>query len=88
MRLLLPYFPAALLMGLLLALLTACGTKPDGTPYGVDPRKLPEGRRKAAAAAMYRQDMPKGAELNAVTNAAKAGQPTPAAATGQGTPPQ
>ena len=71
-----------------MALLTACGKKPDGTPYGVDPAKLPEGRRKAAAATMYQKDMPKGAELNAVTNAARAGQPTPAAAPAAATPPR
>ncbi|NML63747.1 hypothetical protein HHL22_00860 [Hymenobacter sp. RP-2-7] len=62
----------------LLALGTAaCGTKPDGTPYGVDPAKLPDGRRKTQEAAMsiYKKDMPKGAEMNAVTNGARAGQP-------------
>jgi hypothetical protein len=63
------------------ALATACGTKPDGTPYGTDPAKLPEGRRKAqATTTIYQTDVPKGAELNAVTNAARAGQPTSAAA--------
>ena len=74
------------LVGALLSLLAACGKKPDGTPYGVDPAKLPEGRRRKAAAAMHRKDMPKGAELNAVSNGAKAGQPTPAPASGRATP--
>jgi hypothetical protein len=65
-------------MSLLLALGTAaCGKKPDGTPYGVDPARLPEGRRKAHSTTLiYKKDMPKGAEMNAVTNAAKTGQPT------------
>ena len=72
--------PYALLMSLLLALGTAaCGKKPDGTPYGVDPAKLPEGRHKTAGTAIYKQDVPKGAEMNAVTNAARVGQPTSAA---------
>ena len=63
---------------LLLLTLAGCGNKPDGTPYGVDPAKLPEGRRKAAsAAAGYGPGtgMPKGAEMNAVTSGARAGQP-------------
>ena len=66
------------LMSLLLALGTAaCGKKPDGTPYGVDPARLPEGRRKAHSTTLiYKKDMPKGAEMSAVTNAAKTGQPT------------
>jgi hypothetical protein len=63
-------------VSLLLALGTAaCGKKPDGTPYGVDPAKLPEGRHKTAGSTIYKQDMPKGAEMNAVTNAARVGQP-------------
>jgi hypothetical protein len=65
---------------LLLTLLTiACGKKPDGTPYGVDPAKLPEGRAKAASTSIYKQDVPKGAEMNAVTNGARIGQATNAA---------
>jgi hypothetical protein len=69
------FFPS-----LLLTLLTvACGKKPDGTPYGVDPSKLPEGRAKAASTSIYKQAVPKGAELNAVTNGARIGQPTNAA---------
>jgi len=76
-----PSLPYALLMSLLLALGTAaCGKKPDGTPYGVDPAKLPEGRHKTqSAASIYKTDVPKGAEMNAVTNAAKVGQPASAA---------
>jgi len=69
-----------LLLGLLPTLLTAaCGRKADGTPYGVDPARLPEGRKKAARASLYKQSIPKGAELNAVTNAARTGQPASAA---------
>ena len=75
-----PSLPHLLLLSLGLTLLAAaCGKKPDGTPYGVDPAKLPEGRAKAASTATYKQDMPKGAELNAVTNSARAGQPVSAA---------
>ncbi|RYY07844.1 MAG: hypothetical protein EOO36_24280, partial [Cytophagaceae bacterium] len=56
--------PRPLAASLLLALLAGgCGKKPDGTPYGVDPAKLPEGRRKTARTTMHKQDMPKGAEL-------------------------
>lgn len=76
-----------LLLCLLLALGTAaCGKKPDGTPYGVDPAKLPEGRHKTASTPIYKQDVPKGAEMNAVTNGAKAGQPAGAALQPQATP--
>jgi hypothetical protein len=80
-------FPYAFFLSLLLALGTAaCGKKPDGTPYGVDPAKLPEGRRKAqSTTSIYKKDMPKGAEMNAVTNAAKTGQPASAQALGQPT---
>jgi hypothetical protein len=79
--------PCAFLVGLLLALGTAaCGKKPDGTPYGVDPARLPEGRHKAAGTAIYKQDVPKGAELNAVTNGARTGQPVGAALQPQATP--
>jgi hypothetical protein len=62
-------------------LLTACGTKPDGTPYGVDPARTDVGRQKKVAAidsvrrSHYNIGMPKGAEVNAVTGAAKAGAP-------------
>lgn len=72
--------PYLLILSLLLALgVAACGKKPDGTPYGVDPAKLPEGRNKTAGTTIYKQDVPKGAELNAVTNGARTGQPTGAA---------
>jgi hypothetical protein len=73
-----PIFAAA---ALFLFLLTACGTKPDGTPYGVDPAKTDVGRQKKVAAtdsvrrSHYNIGMPKGAEVNAVTGAAKAGSP-------------
>lgn len=61
-------------------LVTACGTKPDGTPYGVDPAKTDVGRHKEDAVDSSRRPhdaigMPKGAEVNAVTGAAKAGSP-------------
>ena len=80
-------FAYLLSLGLLLTLLTAaCGKKPDGTPYGVDPAKLPEGRQKTSGTTMYQKDVPKGAELNAVTNAARVGQPAAAAAAPQATP--
>ncbi len=63
----------------LLLLLTACGNKPDGTPYGVNPNKHPDGHLKATAAPANSYGtgtgMPKGAEMNAVTSGAKAGQP-------------
>ena len=68
------------------ALATACGTKPDGTPYGVDPARLPEGRHKTASTPIYKQDVPKGAEMNAVTSGAKVGQPAGAALQPQATP--
>ena len=61
-------------------LLTACGTKPDGTPYGVDPTKTDVGQHKEVATDSVRRPhdaigMPKGAEVQAVTGAAKAGAP-------------
>lgn len=65
----------------LLLLTAACGTKPDGTPYGVDPARTEAGRQKKVAAAdtvrrsHYNIGMPKGAEVNAVTGAGKAGAP-------------
>jgi hypothetical protein len=75
-----PFLPTLFAAGLLAAALAGCGKKPDGTPYGVDPARLPEGRRAKATAASYKQDTPKGAELNAATNNARTGQPTSAAA--------
>jgi len=70
---------------LFVALLTACGNKPDGTPYGVNPNKHPDGHRKTAADSVagygsYEKGMPKAAEMNAVTSGATAGQ-TPTAGT-------
>ena len=63
---------------LLLALLAGCGTKPDGTPYGVNPNKLPEGRSKVSADSgrydHYKKGMPKGAEVNAISNGGTQGQ--------------
>jgi hypothetical protein len=75
------FFPTLCAASLLVAALAGCGKKPDGTPYGVDPAKLPAGRQAKAksTAAMYEEDVPKGAELNAMTNSAKVGQPTTAA---------
>lgn len=69
--------PSSLLTGLLLALLTACGQKPDGTPYGVDPAKLPAARRAKAIGrpSPLANGLPKGTELNAVTSGATNGQP-------------
>ncbi|MFD1872171.1 hypothetical protein [Hymenobacter bucti] len=74
-----PLTPTLLATGLLAILLTACGKKPDGTPYGVDPARLPEGRRKVqTTTSIYKQDVPKGAEMNAVTSGARVGQPAAA----------
>jgi hypothetical protein len=74
------FFSFTALTALFLALLTACGTKPDGTPYGVDPSKTDVGRhKKVAADSAHRPHdaigMPKGAEVQAVTGAARAGTP-------------
>ncbi|MGI4741468.1 MAG: hypothetical protein ACRYG7_40395 [Janthinobacterium lividum] len=66
----------------ILLLLPACGNKPDGTPYGVDPSKLPAARLAKANSSRPTPpatDVPKGAELNAVTSGASAGQPQVAA---------
>ena len=63
---------------LLLALLTGCGQKPDGTPYGVNPKKHPDGHAKTADSAArynhYTKGMPKGAEANAISNGGTQGQ--------------
>jgi hypothetical protein len=73
-----PYWACA---GLCALLLTACGKKPDGTPYGVNPGKLPDGQPRTAAdsiaeAHRFRGNkIPKAGELNAITNGARAGQP-------------
>ncbi len=50
-------------------------------PYGINPEKHPYGYRETAAGSGGRNDIyagsvPKGAEMNAVTNGASAGQPT------------
>ena len=66
---------------LFLLLLSSCGNKPDGTPYGVNPKKHPNGHLKTAQdstrdhADHYQRDMPKGAELNAITNGGTQGPP-------------
>lgn len=88
-----PYFRSlSVASACFLLLLTACGTKPDGTPYGVDPARTIAGRHQKAVADSAKRPhdaigMPKGAEVQAITGAAKAGTPQPA---GQGTagPPQ
>ncbi|MBO2012831.1 hypothetical protein [Hymenobacter negativus] len=64
---------------LLLALLAGCGNKPDGTTYGVNPAKHPHGHREETAADSGRSDhytkgMPKGAEVNAISNGGTQGQ--------------
>jgi len=71
--------PLFLVVGsLFVTLLTACGLKPDGTPYGVNPAKHPDGHLKTAADSThenpYAKGMPKGTELNAVTSGATVGQ--------------
>ena len=66
---------------LALPLLTACGLKPDGTPYGVNPAKTPDGKLKTAtdsianARSFKGNKIPKAGEMNAITNGARAGQP-------------
>ena len=64
----------------LLLFLTACGTRPDGTPYGVNSAKHSDGHLRTDSASDNSYNpaagMPKGAEMNAVTNGARAGQPT------------
>ncbi|GAB3664552.1 hypothetical protein GCM10027594_32730 [Hymenobacter agri] len=64
---------------LLLALLAGCGTKPDGTPYGVNPAKVAkEHARDSVDTARrydhYKKGMPKGAEVNAISNGGTQGQ--------------
>jgi hypothetical protein len=68
--------------GLLFLALTlaGCGTKPDGTPYGVNPAKDADGKLKPTAGkslppSFKGNKIPKGAELNAITNGARSGQP-------------
>lgn len=64
---------------LLLALLAGCGTKPDGTPYGVNPAKVAQEQARDSADTARRYDhyqkgMPKGAEVNAISNGGTQGQ--------------
>lgn len=71
--------PAFFVGFLLIATLTGCGEKSDGTRYGVNPNKHPDGHRITAADSVrhygsYEKGMPKGAELNAVTSGATVGR--------------
>jgi hypothetical protein len=80
MRPSLNFFSVSAATALFLLVLTACGTKPDGTPYGVDPARTIAGRQEKAAADSAKRPhdaigMPKGAEVQAVTGASKAGTP-------------
>jgi hypothetical protein len=64
---------------LLLALLAGCGNKPDGTPYGVNPSKVARDQAKGPTDSTrrydhYRKGMPKGAEVNAISNGGTQGQ--------------
>jgi hypothetical protein len=64
---------------LLLALLAGCGNKPDGTPYGVNPAKVAQEPAQGTADSArrydhYKKGMPKGAEVNAITNGGTQGQ--------------
>jgi hypothetical protein len=67
--------------GLCALLLTACGQKPDGVPYGVNPGKHPDGQPltqadSIAEAHRFRGNkIPKAGEFNAITNGARSGQP-------------
>jgi hypothetical protein len=67
--------------GLCALLLTACGQKPDGVPYGVNPSKHPDGQPltqadSIAEAHRFRGNkIPKAGEFNAITNGARLGQP-------------
>ena len=74
MRVALPFYGSLLLLAL-----AGCGTKPDGTPYGVNPAKGADGKLKNVSRPVNSYGtgtgMPKGAEMNAVTSGARAGQP-------------
>jgi predicted small lipoprotein YifL len=64
---------------LLLALLAGCGQKPDGTPYGVNPAKVARDQGKEVTDSArrydhYKKGMPKGAEVNAISNGGTQGQ--------------
>lgn len=66
---------------LLLLALSGCGNKPDGTPYGVNPAKDADGKLKPTVGKpsprpeLKGNKVPKGAELNAITNGVRSGQP-------------
>lgn len=64
---------------LLLLALAGCGNKPDGTPYGINPAKHPDGHlqtnSKPTNSYGTGTGMPKGAEMNAVTSGTRAGLP-------------
>jgi hypothetical protein len=60
---------------LFLLFLTTCGTKPDGTPYGVDPSKTNAGRHKEALDSAQRLRKATAPAQAAVADSAKAGQP-------------
>ena len=68
-------FPRLLLLTLVLA---GCGNKPDGTPYGVNPAKVASSQAQVKDSARrydhYTKGMPKGAEINAITNGGTQGQ--------------
>jgi hypothetical protein len=83
-------FPTFFAAALLVAALASCGKKPDGTPYGVDPARLPEGRQAKAksAATMYKQDVPKGAELKRASPPARRYRPRRRASRAAGSGPQ
>ena len=63
---------------LLLGLLAGCGSKPDGTPYGVNPAKHTDGHlhdtTNYARPDHETRGMPKAAEANAISNGGTQGQ--------------
>jgi hypothetical protein len=65
-------FSLASVTTLFLLLLTACGTKPDGTPYGVDPSKTNAGRHKEALDSAQRLRKSPAPAQAAVADSAKA----------------